>query len=198
MNMKTPKSFLIILFAQVALFGLTPILVADDAALSAKQYLITDFGAVADGKTVNTKSIQSAIDRCTSDGGGVVVVPQGTFLSGALFFKQGVNLLVEKNSMLKGTANPDDYPQVNTRWEGVERKWTCAFLNFNDMTNVRVSVPAMSGCNVEVSAEGVVGQTNFLGRPMSRLSRRSPPLCRQTWSQMHPRQTPFRAVAVHG
>jgi polygalacturonase len=139
MNMKTPKSFLIILFAQVALFGLTPILVADDAALSAKQYLITDFGAVADGKTVNTKSIQSAIDRCANDGGGVVVVPQGTFLSGALFFKQGVNLLVEKNSMLKGTANPDDYPQVNTRWEGVERKWTCAFLNFNDMTNVRVS-----------------------------------------------------------
>jgi len=73
----------------------------------------------------------------------VIVVPQGTFMSGALFFKQGVNLLVEKDGVLKGTANPDDYPQVNTRWEGVEREWTCAFLNFNNMTNVEVTGEGM-------------------------------------------------------
>ena len=41
--------------------------------------------------------------------------------------------------MLKGTANPADYPQINTRWEGVERLWTCAFLNFDHMTHVQVS-----------------------------------------------------------
>jgi exo-poly-alpha-galacturonosidase len=84
-----------------------------------------------DGQTVNTKAIQSAIDRCAGDGGGVVVVPKGTFMSGALFFKPGVNLLVEKDGVLKGSTNPDDYPQVNTRWEGVERVWTSAFLNFD-------------------------------------------------------------------
>ena len=51
---------------------------------SMKRYLITDYGALADGKTVNTKSIQAAIDKCDADGGGTVVVPAGTFLSGAI------------------------------------------------------------------------------------------------------------------
>jgi polygalacturonase len=101
--------------------------------------VITDFGAVADGQTVNTKAVQSAIAHCASLGGGTVVVPKGTFISGALFFQQGVNLVVEKDAMLKGSTNQDDYPQVNTRWEGVERQWTSAFLNFDNMTNVQVT-----------------------------------------------------------
>jgi polygalacturonase len=57
--------------------------------------VVTDYGAVADGKTVNTKAIQAAIDKCASSGGGVLVIPKGTFLSGAIFLKQGVNLLVD-------------------------------------------------------------------------------------------------------
>ncbi len=105
----------------------------------AKRYVITDSGAVGDGQTVNTKAIQAAIDACATSGGGLLVVPSGTFMSGALFFKQGVDLLVEKGGMLKGTANPADYPQINTRWEGTERLWTCAFLNFDKMTHVQVS-----------------------------------------------------------
>ena len=43
----------------------------------AKRYVITDYGAIGDGNTLNTKAIQSAIDRCASDGGGVIVVPKG-------------------------------------------------------------------------------------------------------------------------
>ena len=90
-----------------------------------KRYVITDFGAVGDGKTINTKAIQAAIDQCASTRkGGVLVVPKGTFLSGAIFLKQGVNLLLEKDAVLKGTTNPDDYPQVQTRWEGTEEMWT--------------------------------------------------------------------------
>jgi polygalacturonase len=109
------------------------------AKAAAKRYVITDFGAVTNGQTINTKAIQSAIDLCAGSGGGVVVVPKGTFMSGALFFKPGVNLLVEKDGVLKGSTNQDDYPQINTRWEGVERVWTCAFLNFDHMTNVLVT-----------------------------------------------------------
>ena len=45
---------------------------------------------------------------------------EGHFLSGAIFLKQGVNLLVEKDGVLKGTTNIDDYPLINTRWEGTE------------------------------------------------------------------------------
>jgi polygalacturonase len=69
----------------------------------------------------------------------VLVVPPGTFLTGALFFKQRVNLLVEKDGVLKGTAKQADYPLTPTRWEGVERDWTAALLNFSNMTNVVVT-----------------------------------------------------------
>jgi polygalacturonase len=128
----------IVRFTLAVLWGLA-ITAGAAGASPAKHYVITDFGAVADGQTVNTRAIQSAIDRCASAGGGAVVVPQGIFISGALFFKPGVNLLVEQDAVLKGTANPDDYPLVKTRWEGVEREWTCAFLNFDDMQNVLVT-----------------------------------------------------------
>jgi polygalacturonase len=105
-----------------------------------KRYVITDFGAVGDGKTLNTKAIQAAIDKCASTKkGGVLVVPKGTFLSGAIFLKQGVNLLLEKDGVLKGTTNPDDYPQVQTRWEGTEEMWTSAFVNAFNVTGLIIS-----------------------------------------------------------
>jgi exo-poly-alpha-galacturonosidase len=109
------------------------------SASPAQRFVITDYGAVGDGKTVNTKAIQALIDRLAEGGGGVVVVPSGTFVSGALFFKQGVDLLVEKDGVLKGTTNQADYPLVSTRWEGVEGMHTSAFLNFDDMNGVTLS-----------------------------------------------------------
>ena len=105
----------------------------------AKRYVITGAGAVGDGQTLNTSAIQALIDKVAQQGGGILVVPKGTFITGALFFKQGVNLFIEKDAILKGSVNPQDYPQVHTRWEGVEREWTSALLNFTDMTGVELS-----------------------------------------------------------
>jgi len=104
-----------------------------------KRYVLTDYGAVGDGTTVNTKAIQAAIDKCAQSGGGVLVVPKGTFMSGAIFLKQGVNLLVEKDGVLKGTTNIDDYPQIQTRWEGTEEMWTSSFVNAEGMTDFEIS-----------------------------------------------------------
>ena len=56
-------------------------------------------------------------------------VPKGTFLSGAIFLKQGANLLVEKDGVLKGTTDPGGYPQIQTRWEGTEEMYTASFVN---------------------------------------------------------------------
>ena len=120
----------------VALCG--AMLVAAFAA-EPKRYVISELGAVGDGTTVNTKAIQTVIDRCATDGGGVVVVPKGTFLSGALYFKQGVNLRIEKDAVLKSTTAMADFPPIYTRWEGIERYWTSAFLNFVGLKNVDVS-----------------------------------------------------------
>jgi polygalacturonase len=107
-------------------------------ASGAKRFTITGFGAVGDGKTSNTSALQALIDKVAKEGGGTVVVPEGTFLTGALFFKQGVNLYIEKNGTLKGSVEQNDYPQVKTRWEGIDRVWTSALLNFTDMTGVDV------------------------------------------------------------
>src|ERR1017187_6012639 len=73
-------------------------------ASAGKRFEITSFGAVGDGKTSNTQAIQVLIDKVSKEGGGVLVVPGGTFLTGALFFKQGVNLLIEKNRSEEHTS----------------------------------------------------------------------------------------------
>ena len=75
------------------------------ASCNNKHYDITDFGAVTDSTVVNTEAIQKAIDKCAEDGGGTVVVPAGTFITGAIFFKQGTNLEIEAGGVLKGTTN---------------------------------------------------------------------------------------------
>ena len=56
-----------------------------------KQYCITDYGILMDGK-IYTQQLQSIIDKMAANGGGVMVIPSGTFMSGALFFKQGTHL----------------------------------------------------------------------------------------------------------
>ena len=84
-----------------------------------KVYPITDFGAVADGKTLNTAAINKAIETCSSKGGGAVLVPKGVYLTGAIHLKSNVNLHVDRKATLKFSTHPDDYlPLVPTRWEG--------------------------------------------------------------------------------
>ncbi len=113
------------------------------ASITARQYFITDFGAEGDGKTINTISIQKTIDECAARGGGTVVIPKGVFLSGALFFKQGVNLHIKKEGVLKGSLNPEDYRQIETRWEGIERTWTSAFINAFHMNGFKLTGEGM-------------------------------------------------------
>jgi len=86
-------------------------------------------GAVGDGTTINTAAIQAVIDQTAAAGGGTVVVPEGTFLTGALFFKPGVNLHLDEGGVLKGTTDMMDYKLVQTRWEGEERIWVSALIN---------------------------------------------------------------------
>lgn len=74
-----------------------------------KTYNIVAFGAVADAKTINTKAIQKAIDACNQNGGGMVYVPPGTFITGTFHLKSNVNLFLENGSMLKGSPHLADY-----------------------------------------------------------------------------------------
>src|ERR1035438_9029818 len=125
--------------AFIAALALAISAVAQTGGKTPNRFVISDFGAVADGKTVNTRPIQAAIDKCAASGGGMVVVPKGTFLTGAIFLKLGANLNIEKDGVLKGTTNIDDYPQISTRWEGVEQQWTSALVNAEGLTGLEIS-----------------------------------------------------------
>src|SRR4030042_3148813 len=89
-----------------------------------KDFKITDYGAVGDGKTDCTDAFKKAI-AATQKGlfhkGGRVVVPAGSFLTGAIHLKSNVNLYVAKDAVIKFSTDPNAYlPAVYTRWEGVE------------------------------------------------------------------------------
>ncbi|MGD1842221.1 MAG: glycoside hydrolase family 28 protein [Thermonemataceae bacterium] len=75
-----------------------------------KIYKITDFGAKGDGVTLNTKAIQQAINTCAGEGGGVVSIEEGVFLSGSLELKSNVTLRIAKGAVLLGSPFIEDYP----------------------------------------------------------------------------------------
>ena len=93
-----------------------------------KQYIITDYGIVDDGE-VQTEKLQGLIDLAATEGGGVIVVPSGTYLTGALYFKQGVNLYIEKGGVIKGSDDISDYPVTQTRIEGESCLYFPALIN---------------------------------------------------------------------
>ena len=75
----------------------------------ARDWLATDFGAKADGITLNTSALQAAIDHISSNGGGRLILSGGDFLSGSLYMKSGVDLHISAGSRLLGSPNPWDY-----------------------------------------------------------------------------------------
>ena len=105
-----------------------------------KDYLITKYGAVGDGKTLSTEAIKKAIEDCGKKGGGRVVVPAGEFLTGAIHLKSNVNLYVSKGATLKFSMNPKDYlPIVHTRWEGMELMHLSPFIYAYEQTNIAIT-----------------------------------------------------------
>lgn len=104
------KSYILLCF--LALTGLTNAQPVDDDTRhsnnsESNNYVITDFGSTRG--EVSTQSIQEAIDHCSASGGGRVIIPSGTFLTGTLFLKSNVNLHLEHGAVLKGSTNLSDY-----------------------------------------------------------------------------------------
>ena len=113
---------------------------------SQKKYNIKDFGAVTDAKTLNTQSIQAAIDKASSDGGGQVIVPEGKFLTGAIVLKSGVDLHLNANAVLLGSTNPYDYPFIK---EVLDK-------NSSKKGIVGALVGARSVNNISITGEGTI------------------------------------------
>lgn len=74
-----------------------------------KKYNIINFGAIADGKTLNTVAVQNAIDECGKNGGGTVVFPDGVFVLSTVFLKSNVHIELSENAVILGSLNFYDY-----------------------------------------------------------------------------------------
>ena len=88
---------------------------------------VTQYGAVGDGQTLNTKTIQKAIDACTP--GGTLLFPKGVFMSGALWLKSHMTVSVSEGAILLGSPKADDYPMVMCRYGGREELCYSSLLN---------------------------------------------------------------------
>lgn len=105
-----------------------------------KDYLITKFGAVGDGKTLCTEAIKKAIAECNKKGGGRVVVPAGEWLTGTIHLKSNVNLHISKGATVKFSTNQKDYlPIVLTRYEGMELMHTSPLIYAYQQQNIAVT-----------------------------------------------------------
>ncbi len=92
-------------------------------------YVITRHGVKEDSTIIQTEQIQAVIDKAAAAGGGVIVIPKGTFLSGSLFFKQGTHLYLEQGATLKGSDRIRNFKLLETRMEGQTLKYFAALVN---------------------------------------------------------------------
>lgn len=107
-------------------------------------YNIEDYGAKGDSLTINTKPIQKAIDNCAKNGGGVVMLKNGIFISGTVILKDNVTLQVEKNAKLVGSSNPQDYKSIDTFVDAVgQERGTCL-------------IGSLNATNIGISGEGII------------------------------------------
>ncbi len=104
-----------------------------------KRYRITDYTVKNDSTVVQTQKIQAVIDKAFASGGGVVIIPKGTFLSGSLFFKQGTHLHLEAGAKLKGSDDISNFPLVMTRMEGQSLKYFAALVNADGLDGFTIS-----------------------------------------------------------
>jgi polygalacturonase len=86
-------------------------------------FRVADFGAVGDGKTVNSAAIQKAIDACSAADGGVVLVEKGDYVTGTIDLKSGVMLEIAGDARLLGSTNIANYPPRVPKRETVMDTW---------------------------------------------------------------------------
>ncbi|MCR4583645.1 MAG: exopolygalacturonase [Prevotella sp.] len=106
-----------------------------------RQYDVTEYGVDRYADGVQTEALQAVIDRAASEGGGVIVIPRGIFLSGSLFFKPGTHLRIEEGGELKGSDRIRDFKIVKTRMEGQTLDYFAALVNADGVDGFTITGP---------------------------------------------------------
>ncbi|MBO7169808.1 MAG: right-handed parallel beta-helix repeat-containing protein [Clostridia bacterium] len=114
---------------------------------------VKDYGAVGDGRTLNTKAIQAAIDACATSGGGRVLLENGVFMSGTLILRSFVELHLAANATLLGSPNCEDYPVRNdtkhVKNEELPRVRNNCFIYAEESEGLSITGMGVIDCNGE-------------------------------------------------
>ncbi len=105
---------------------------------------IVKFGAVADGNTLNTNAINKAIDALSKKGGGVVMIPQGLWLTGPVVLKSNINLYLANGAFLLFTNDQNQYPLVKGNWEGLPQ------------IRIQSPISATNAVNIAITGKGII------------------------------------------
>jgi polygalacturonase len=117
---------------------------------------IVQFGAKPDGITLNTESINKAIDQCSKKGGGVVLIPQGVWLTGPIALKSNVNLHITRAALLQFTGDKNQYKLVEANFEGRKTVRNQAPITGRDLTNIAIT------------GDGVIDGNGDVWRPLKK------------------------------
>ena len=120
-----------------------------------KKFSIKDYGAVADGKTLNTSAFAKTIDACEKAGGGTVIIPAGTWLTGPIEMKSNVNLHVEKGALVLFTPDRNQYPIIR------------ASKNSNSFV-VQSPISGNDLQNIAITGEGIFDGSGESWRPVKK------------------------------
>ncbi len=123
-------------------------------------YNVRSFGAKPDGKTLCTKSIQRAINRCAKDGGGTVYLGRGTFLSGTIYMKSGVTLRLDPACTLLSSKNLKDYPETVQAF----RSYTDNYTNKSLIYGEKLEKIAITGSGI-IDGQGASFKGPYKVRP---------------------------------
>jgi polygalacturonase len=117
---------------------------------------ITGFGAVGNGITSNTKAIANAIEAVVQKGGGTVVIPEGTWLTGPIELKSNVRLHTLKGALIVFSGDKSEYPLVKTWYEGLQ-SYRCKAPLF-----------AENAENIAITGEGIFEGSGEFWRPVKK------------------------------
>ncbi len=121
--------------------------------INSKEYNITAYGAVSGGVVSNTKAFSTAVEKAFETGGRVIV-PDGVWLTGPIELKSGVELHLEDNAVLIFDKSAEEYPLIETNFEGIERIRTVS------------PIYAESAHDIAITGKGVIDGSGHLWRPV--------------------------------
>lgn len=117
---------------------------------------IVSYGAVSSAKTLNTTAIQQAIDMAAKQGGGVVRIPSGFFVTGAITLRSNINLHLDPGAVLQFSSDAAQYPLVRTSWEGVEA------------IRAQSPISAKGDRNIAITGSGIIDGAGEAWRPVKK------------------------------